>query len=73
MTDDTPLEVAKRRVVDARARVLVQERRLADIQREGRNAIHAEHTLDILRQALAIFEADYEAELTRPPDTRDLS
>jgi hypothetical protein len=68
VTDETPLEVAKRRVVDARARVLVQEQRLAEIQREGRSAVHAEHALDILRQALAIFEADYEAELTRPPN-----
>lgn len=67
MTDETALDVAKRRVVDARARVLVQEKRLAEIQRDGRNSIHAEHTLDILRQALAIFEADYEAELTRSP------
>jgi hypothetical protein len=65
VTDESPLDVAKRRVVDARARVLVQERRIAEIREAGRNPTHAEYTLDVLKRALEIFEADYEEELFR--------
>jgi hypothetical protein len=69
MTDDSPLDVAKRRVVDARARVLVQERRIAEIREGGRNPTNAEYTLDVLKRALEIFEADYEEELFRADKT----
>lgn len=65
MSEDNPLERAKVRVVDARARVFVQQQRLAEIQREGRNATSAEFTLDALQRALRIFEAEYEAELLK--------
>ena len=51
--------------MDARARVFVQEQRLAEIRREGRNATSAEYTLDALQRALRIFEAEYEAELLK--------
>ncbi|MGE3335010.1 MAG: hypothetical protein AB7I36_15295 [Rhodospirillaceae bacterium] len=70
MSADSPLERAKTRVVDARARVFVQEQRLADIHREGRNATSAEYTLDALRRALLIFEAEYEAALIRSQSER---
>jgi hypothetical protein len=65
LSEDSPLERAKTRVVDARARVFVQEQRLAEILRDGRNATSAEYTLDALQRALRIFEAEYEAALLK--------
>jgi hypothetical protein len=70
LSADTPLERAKARVVEARARVFVQEQRLMEIRRDGRNATSAEFTLGALQRALRIFEAEYEAELLRPQKHR---
>ncbi|MGE4063021.1 MAG: hypothetical protein AB7E79_06595 [Rhodospirillaceae bacterium] len=67
MTSDSPVEVAKRRVIDARARVLVQEKRIAEALREGRNTGALENTLEALKRALEIFEKDYEMTLFNGP------
>ena len=61
MTSDSPIEVAKRRVVDARARVLVQEKLVAEAIRDGRDVPGLHDTLEALRRALEVFEKEYEA------------
>jgi hypothetical protein len=63
MDDETPMETAKRRVVDARASLLVQEKLVARLGAAGQGTATARETVEVLRRALMVFEAEYEAML----------
>jgi len=54
------LEIAKKRVIDARRIVALQERLIADLQAQGQDARVAQQTLRLLVRSLAVFEAGYE-------------
>jgi hypothetical protein len=58
------LEIAKKRVVDARRIVALQERLIADLKAQGQDARIAQQTLKLLERSLAVFETGYERLLT---------
>jgi hypothetical protein len=60
---DTRIETAKRRIVEARAGIFVQEKLIARLAGSGQGLTTARETLDLLRRALMVFEAEYEAVL----------
>ena len=60
MSAQDDLEIAKKRVIDARRIVALQERLIADLKAQGQDARIAQQTLKLLERSLAVFEAGYE-------------